>query len=128
MLKEGTMTTMKTKGCSVAYLGTTEEDVSTIATITKGLTKYAERQTATDKTIHNLTDHTAFLVQKIAAWEQQLHAMMAAQGNTPPPQYNFQPNIQQIQTSFLHQRHQHSTHHRNRYPNQWIRRDGIRKL
>ena len=100
MLQEGTATTMKAEGYGTAYLGATKEDVSTIATITEGLTHYAENQTATDETINNLTDHTAFLAQKIATQEQQLQAMMATQGNIPPPQYNFQPN-QHMQSTFF---------------------------
>ena len=100
MLQEGSATTMEAEEYGTAYLGTTEEDVSTIATITKGLTNYAERQTVTDETINNLTDHTAFLAQKIAAQEQQLHAKIATQGNIPPPQFNYQLN-QQIQSAFF---------------------------
>ena len=84
MLKEGGGNTMQNEGYGTAF-NTIEDDTSLIS-ITEGLTNYAEKQSATETTVTNLTDHAAFLTHRLEAQEKQIHMLMAAQSNQPPPQ------------------------------------------
>ena len=68
MLKEGDGSTMQNEGYRTA--SNTIEDDTSLQLITEGLKNYAEKQSATDSTVTNLTDHAAFLAHRIEAQEQ----------------------------------------------------------
>ena len=84
MLKEGGGNTMQNEGYGTAF--NTIEDDTSLVSITEGLTNYVEKQSATDTTVTNLTDHAAFLTHRLESKEQQIHMLMAARNNQPPPQ------------------------------------------
>ena len=67
MLKEGSGNTMQNEGYSMAF--NTIEDDAFLQSIAEGLSNYAEKKSATESTVTNLTDHAAFLAQSIEAQE-----------------------------------------------------------
>ena len=76
MLKEGTGNTMSAKGYGTAFQAI-NDDASTIASITEGLTSYAIWQYTTDNNVNTFSKQTAFLTHQIQVQNQQLQALKA---------------------------------------------------
>ena len=85
---------MQGEGYSTAY--TSVEDDNSLQSIPDGLTNYTEKQSATDTSVTNLTDHAAFLTQRIETKEQQINMLMNGM--------SLQQN-QQMMQPFQHQQH-----------------------
>ena len=76
MLQEGTCNTMSTEGYGSAFQAI-DDDASTIASIAKGLTSFAKRQSAIDNNVNTLSEQAAFLMHQINVQNQQLQALQA---------------------------------------------------
>ena len=106
MLQEGTGNTRTTEGYGTVFQAV-DDKASTIASITEGLTSYAEKQSTTNNNINTLCKQTAFLTHQINVQNQQLKALQAQNANNQimmqPPNAAyftlqkaiFQPQLQQ---------------------------------
>ena len=64
MIQEGTPDIMSGEGYVMVFQAV-DEDALTIASITKGLTSYAEKQSTTENNVNTLCEQMAFLMHQI---------------------------------------------------------------
>ena len=86
--KQGVDNTMAHEGYGLAYNAIEENDATTIASITKGLSINAGKQLATETSVTTLSEHTAFLAHQVAAQQHQMQALLQ-QGQAPPNQFGY---------------------------------------